>query len=70
MPKLIMEPMNGEIVFEKKIITSMDAVIPQYASITFSNSQDSRPLQFRIDTSSIEKRGIFTVGYTSGTIDP
>jgi len=69
-PKLIMEPMNGEVIFEKKIITSMDAVIPQHASITFTNSHTTKPLHFRIDNSSIEKKDIFTVIPTHGTIDP
>lgn len=69
-PKLTMEPMSGEVVFEKKIITSLDAVVPQHASITFTNSQQSKPLQFRIDTTVLEKREIFTVIPTQGTIDP
>jgi hypothetical protein len=68
-PKLTMEPMNGEVVFEKKIITSLDAVVPQPAIITFTNSQ-SRPIGFRIDTSAIEKKEVFSIIPTIGTIDP
>lgn len=69
-PKLIMEPIEGEVVFEKKIITSMDSVIPQHSSITLSNSHSTRPLSFRIDISKLEKKEIFTVIPTQGTIDP
>lgn len=68
-PKLTMEPINGEIVFEKKIITSLDAVVPQPAFITFSNSQ-SRPISFRIETTAIEKKEVFSIIPITGTIDP
>lgn len=68
--KLTMEPINGEVVFEKKIITSLDAVVPQHASITFTNSQQSKPLHFKIDTSVLEKREIFSVIPVEGDIDP
>ena len=69
-PKLIMEPMNGELQFDKKIITSMDAVSPQPLNITFTNSHNSKPLPFRIDTSALKRRDIFTVTLTQGLIEP
>jgi hypothetical protein len=68
-PKLTMEPMNGEVIFDKKIITSLDAVVPQPAIITFTNSQ-LKPISFRIDTSAIEKKEVFSIIPVTGTIDP
>lgn len=68
-PKVTMDPPNGELVFEKKTITSTDSVVPQHMSITFMNSHNTRPLPFKIDTSAIKRKEVFTVIPTQGTID-
>ena len=69
-PKLIMEPMNGELVFDKKIITSTDSISAQPLNITFTNSHNSKPLPFRIDASALKHKNVFSVTLTEGLIEP
>ena len=70
-PKFLMEPFNGIIEFDRKIIISPESVIPEYKQLTISNpnSNSDEPLIWNLDKDILENQKVFTVIPEQGTID-
>ena len=67
-PKFLMEPFNGFIEFDRKIIISPESVIPEYKQLTISNPNFDESLVWNLDKEVLDNQKVFTVIPESGEI--
>lgn len=70
-PQFLLEPLTGQIEFKKKTIpASMEAITPEYQTMSISNPDPRTHLEFFIDCSSLEKDMVFNLNVQEGVVEP